>query len=143
MQTPSKFVSKYFFRYGLNLPKSTSPFLNLVLLLFKLTEILNRIHKVNYKTTDWDKFIGWWLFYFISVVFDRWENIRIAEENFKNLETICLKFNEIEITATNTNDFNKKASSSDEWNSYMFNKIIDFRGVTKINRLNKSLLCLK
>ena len=108
-------------------------------LLFKLTEILNRIHKVNYKTTDWDKFIGWWLFYFISVVFDRWENIRIAEENFKNLETICLKFNEIEITATNTNDFNKKASSSDEWNSYMFNKIIDFRGVTKINRLNKSL----
>ena len=64
-------------------------------LLFKLKEILNKIHKVNYKTTDWDKFIGWWLFYFISVVFDRWENIRIAEQNFNNLETICLKFNEI------------------------------------------------
>lgn len=108
-------------------------------LLFKLTEILNRINKVNYKTTDWDKFIGWWLFYFISVVFDRWENIRIAEQNFNNLETICLKFNEKEITATNSEDFFKKASTSDEWNSYMFYKIIHFRGITKINKLKKSL----
>lgn len=108
-------------------------------LLCKLTEILNRINKVNYKTTDWDKFIGWWLFYFISVVFDRWENIRLAEQNFNNLETICLKFNEIEITATSSENFFKKASTSDEWNSYMFYKIIHFRGVTKINKLNKSL----
>ena len=106
-------------------------------LLIELTQILNKKHNVNYNSADWDKFIGWWLFFFICLVFDRWESIRLAEKKYSNLNTICIKINQENLIASNSSDFFNK-TFTDNWNSKLFNDIINYRGNIRI-KFSKSI----
>jgi putative transferase (TIGR04331 family) len=42
--------------------------------------MLNEIHGVNYSVRYWRIVVGWWLFYFAQIFFDRWQVIRAASE---------------------------------------------------------------
>ena len=48
-------------------------------LLVLLAEKLNIIHSTNYCTKSWDIMIGYWLQSFISVSFDRWEQLNYSK----------------------------------------------------------------
>ena len=40
---------------------------------------LNKIHNVNYSKKYWRIVIGYWLFEFISIVFDNWKRLKCAD----------------------------------------------------------------
>ncbi len=49
------------------------------LLLPELANELNRLHSVSYTVNYWRMVVGWWLFYFIQVFFDRWQVVVAAD----------------------------------------------------------------
>ena len=54
-------------------------------ILSNLTLNLNKIHKKNYSKNFWRISAGYWLFFYLSSVFDRWENITSALNQFKDI----------------------------------------------------------
>jgi putative transferase (TIGR04331 family) len=96
--------------------------------LSKLTTRLNRIHQVNHSKEYWRIVIGVWLFQFISIIFDRWENLKKYRNN-KNIYAILAKQN------NNFNIFNDYMDFSnnlhtDDWNNFIYQELI--RKFTKI-----------
>ena len=53
----------------------------------KLANNLNHIHKQNKSKRFWRIVIGPWLYWFVSIVFDRYENIRLAQDKYSFLMT--------------------------------------------------------
>ena len=60
---------------------------NLILGLYEeylvVSNWLNRVHGIDYSYDYWRIIVGPWLYYFISIVFDRLESIRISSEDIR------------------------------------------------------------
>ncbi len=52
-----------------------------------LSKELNSIHNTKYSNRFWEIFVGPWFLKFIEVLFDRYYMLKIASENYKNLNT--------------------------------------------------------
>jgi len=52
----------------------------------KLTNILNSLHSVAYSKRYWRINLGWWLTFFIEVLYDRWQNVLKATELYPHGE---------------------------------------------------------
>ena len=53
-------------------------------LLPELAQVLNDIHGVSYSVRYWRIVVGWWLFYFAQIFFDRWQVMQAADETYPN-----------------------------------------------------------
>ena len=54
-------------------------------LLKQLSLSLNELHSKSYSENYWRIVAGYWLFYYLSVNFDRWENINSSLNEFKEI----------------------------------------------------------
>lgn len=54
------------------------------MLLPKLAQVLNGAHGVDYSLRYWRVVVGWWLFYFAQIFFDRWQVIQAADRAYSN-----------------------------------------------------------
>ena len=92
-------------------------------ILCSLSDNLNEYHGVDYPLRFWRILIGPWLLTYISVIWDRWESIRLAVEkyNIKSTIALCTK-NKYSIP----NDFIDVNSMYQDnyWNHYLYLNII-------------------
>lgn len=86
---------------------------------------LNEIHGVSYSSRYWRILIGPWLGYFIQGMFDKWQNLTEAFENYKISQTIIIDFPIEEMIPNDMNSF-IKLFSSDEWNHYCYCQVLNF-----------------
>jgi putative transferase (TIGR04331 family) len=54
----------------------------------KLARRLNDIHSVNYSTRYWRIVVGWWLFLFCQIFFDRWQMVQSAASGHPGLRMV-------------------------------------------------------
>ena len=93
-------------------------------LLSQISVTLNNLHSKSYSNDYWRIICGYWLFYYISVNFERWENIINAFSQFKEINCYQgLNINEQPIS-TNTREFMNLASEL-KWNHLTYTKIIN------------------
>ena len=95
-------------------------------ILIDLSIILNSIHKKSLSIRSWRIIIGPWLRRFISIIYDRAETIDFFIRKYKYIN---YKFNDINIKnciSFDTDQFTKNANS-DEWNNYIFLRILSLK----------------
>jgi putative transferase (TIGR04331 family) len=90
----------------------------------KLAEKLNEIHGTNFSVRYWRILIGWWLFYFMSVLFDRWQIVKDAEKNFPNARTLCVSNSDIIEPANSMKEFSISVTEDVFWNERLFALLI-------------------
>ena len=110
-------------------------------ILDSLTNSLNKLHNTSYSKRYWQIILDPWLMDYISIMFDRWETIRIVSENIKNLS---IDFYEI-----NNEDFFPVENMQDlhgffnlnETNQFFYQKIIKefFNEKFEIHKKNTSI----
>jgi len=106
-------------------------------LLDELAKQLNQIHQLNRSLRYWRILIGPWLGYFISVLFDRWEMIKRAVENYDLTSSIVLQQKAEDYVANDMNEF-VKFIGDDEWNHHIYATILQqFTTVSCIERACK------
>ncbi len=103
-------------------------------LLQDLAVKLNRIHGVSHGLRYWRILIGFWLGYFIQMLFDRWSSIHQAIRQFDLSETIVLTGHEEMLVPNDMADF-VRLFVGDEWNHHLYATILQqFTSVQCIRR---------
>ena len=69
---------------------------------------LNKVHKINISERSWNLIIGFWLIRFLSVSYDRWCMLEIANENFKELSSFYNKQDKRELVPSDTKEASKQ-----------------------------------
>lgn len=86
---------------------------------------LNQIHGLGEDLQYWRILIGPWLGYFTHILFDRYEVVRSAFNDPKNLDLFkFLEFDLDEITPNDSADF-FSLHITDYWNQYIYQKVIE------------------
>ncbi len=89
----------------------------------RLTLGLNNLNDIQKNKEYWRIIIGPWLYYFISIVFDRFEMIKISSQKYKIRFAELPKYNSKDWVPLDFIDFNKKFNN-DDWNYYLFSEIV-------------------
>ena len=106
---------------------------------------LNDIHNVDFSKKYWRIIIGPWLLTYISVLWDRWESIRIAENMCDEVKTIVPDKKENRSVASDYNS-SIQLMVEDEWNYLMYCDILEWKkspSIALIKQPFKSLGILK
>ncbi len=98
--------------------------------LIEITKGLNQAHDLDYDTDYWKIIIGPWLYYFISIVFDRYEMLKYASDHYEIDHTNIPNYETSEWIPLDYTDFNYKFYS-DGWNYYIYSEIIRLTGIIK------------
>jgi putative transferase (TIGR04331 family) len=85
-----------------------------------LADKLNEIHSTNHSIRYWRILIGWWLFYFIGVLFDKWQIIKNAEKKYPNAIAVCLSNSNSIQPAQNMHEFITLVTQDDLWSEGVF-----------------------
>ena len=91
--------------------------------LVALVKKLNKFHNLNKSERYWRIIIGPWLFFFVPILWDRWENIRIAIEDYSIDETNVFKHNKWENIPDDYDDLTY-LSNDHYWNHSIFSYIL-------------------
>ena len=75
---------------------------------------MNQAHDLDYDTDYWKIIIGPWLYYFISIVFDRYEMLKYASDHYEIDHTNIPNYETSEWIPLDYTDFNYKFYS-DSW----------------------------
>ena len=102
--------------------------------LLRVSNSLNQIHKINHPVDYWRVIVGPWLYYFISIVFDRYEMLAFAAEKYNIKYTKEPIYDPDCWVPVDYVDFNYQFYS-DEWNYYLYSEIIKY---TKLIPTKKS-----
>ncbi len=95
-------------------------------LLNKLSKDLNVIHNMNYSTRSWEIMINPWLHYYLEGMYTRFETINRILKKEENLNFIYLNNLKFFETPFDVRDFTGYIRSSDTYNQFIFQKIINF-----------------
>ena len=105
----------------------------------KLSKGLNEIHGTNHSIEFWRIIVGPWLHYFISIVLDRHEMLKIATKNYEIKHTRIPSYNSNEWIPIDYVDFNQKYYT-DEWNYYLYSEILKHSELIKTKKTKYQLL---
>ena len=96
-------------------------------ILTELSNLLNEIHKKNYTKEYWRLVIGYWLFLFLSSMYDKWESIDKAFSLFKEINhTKTFKFfNKLQPISKTTREYVNLCSDT-KWNHLIFSEILNY-----------------
>jgi putative transferase (TIGR04331 family) len=93
--------------------------------LSELSVKLNEIHGVNHTLRYWRILIGPWLgFYFIPMVFDRWEMIQNAVKRYKISGAHVIEGDISQLVPSNMNDF-LRLFIGDQWNQVIYSYLLE------------------
>ena len=90
----------------------------------QLAARLNDFHKKNYDLKFWEFIIGKWIRYYVSFLFDRWEQMSYVLKNFKIDEVQLIRFDEKKFIKANFSDFMYMAHTDSSWNHWIFAEMI-------------------
>ena len=97
-----------------------------------LVSSLNKFHNTNYSLRYWRIILGPWLFTYVSVLWDRWENIRVAFDKEEFDSTVVMILDAEKLVPINFDDWNRLVID-DLWNHHIFTGIIKFLYKEKVN----------
>ena len=89
----------------------------------KLSKDLNFYHKTSYSDRYWKIILGPWLRFFISSVFERYQNVDQLHKNEIKYETIILKIDK-NILIPRTHEEFLRLLMSNTWNHFIYSEII-------------------
>ena len=119
---------------------------NIYLIYDKILNILfkrlNLIHNKKFSKRYWEVLIWVWLYRFIIYYYDRWETVYNLKKNFKNKKILCkhVRFREKDFIPRDTEDWCTTSVMTDDWNHWVYSKIIEKNSTIKsifINKLKK------
>jgi len=84
-----------------------------------LAKSLNELHNVTYSLRYWEIILGWWLFYFSQICFDRWKALQTSELNFPGAQMVTLSSNSNTPNDSDMADF-VAGTLSEKWNERLF-----------------------
>ena len=93
-------------------------------LLPEVSNYLNKLHSMNKKNDFWRIIIGPWLITFISVIWERYETIRLATNDFDEVPETSVA----PIVDLRSNDFYafRRMLDDDAWNHAIFSEVLRF-----------------
>lgn len=91
--------------------------------LLALVEFLNQYHGTRHSLRYWRILVGPWLGYFIQILFDRWEMIRRADDQYEVSSTVLIDYDPDEMVIQTMADFAPRFVS-DEWNHWVYGQVI-------------------
>ena len=89
-------------------------------ILVSLSKKLNHIHQTNYSKEYWKIIIGNWLFTFIHILYDRWESVRKAFDDFDINETKIIQIKKKDVVPQSIENFID--NHQDKWIITFFQK---------------------
>jgi putative transferase (TIGR04331 family) len=109
-----------------------------------ITPFLNNYHKITRNEKYWNIIIWNFLFNFIQILWDRWENVENILKNNNIEETKVIDLNYRDFIFSDAEEFIKNIDN-DYWNHYLYSRIIDFKdiknlNISKIINKNKNLI---
>tara|TARA_Y100000768_G_scaffold113266_1_gene83450 strand:- start:5144 stop:6934 length:1791 start_codon:yes stop_codon:yes gene_type:complete len=112
-------------------------------LFFDLTNFLNKIHGVEERNIYWKIIIYPWVVLYVTTLFDRWETISLLKKKIKNnsFETYEYDFERLNEISDYLEWLN--FVKTDKFNNKIFNEIIKFRKIKKIQIIKKKINNLK
>ena len=95
--------------------------------LIQMKDLLNHIHGVDHSLRYWRIVIGPWLYYFIQILYDRYQSILTAIESGKVTNTLIGKYEE---TMWLPRDFRHFLNwfVNDDYNHYIYSRIVEVTG---------------
>ena len=105
--------------------------------LVKIANILNKIHGTNYSIRYWNIQIGWWLIFFIEVLFDRWTTAHRIAITYPDAEIYKLQSQTKCPSASNSRTFFEWAANDEIWNERLSTDIFENFTSLKINYVSK------
>tara|TARA_Y100000287_G_C14234109_1_gene363784 strand:+ start:3670 stop:5442 length:1773 start_codon:yes stop_codon:yes gene_type:complete len=99
---------------------------------------LNKVHKINISERSWNLIIGFWLIRFLSVSYDRWCMLEIANQNFKELSSFYNKEDKRELVPSDTKEASKQFRD-DYWNYHFINNLITHFPSIEIKQIDKNV----
>lgn len=93
-------------------------------LLVELSEVLNKLHGVNYSVRYWRIVAGYWLWHYTVIIYDRWTSLQKAIQSGDISYTIT---KELSASALASPDFGTFLNNSfdDLWNLHIISKMIN------------------
>ncbi len=107
------------------------------ILLPRITNSLNKIHRKKYSTRYWEILIGYWLKVFLSLYFEKWKTLKVVESLYSNLKINILINNEISLNSNDCLEFINR-SDTDEWNQLLYIDIAKKWTNIRVNSLHYS-----
>ena len=112
---------------------------NLLLLfekyLVNISISLNKIHKTNHSINYWRIIVGPWLYYFISICFDRYEALNYAAKKYKIKHVREPMYDQTSWVPVDFVEFNSQFYT-DEWNYYIYIEIIKYSKIVNTKKSN-------
>lgn len=93
-------------------------------ILVQVSNCLNRIHGENHTTRYWRIIIGPWLYFFIAILYDRYQSILSAELSGKVTNTYIAKCKPDTWIPKDFDEF-RKYFIADDYNHYLYSRIIE------------------
>ena len=91
--------------------------------LLQMRDILNQIHGVTHSLRYWRIIVGPWLYYFIQILYDRYQSILTAINSNKVTNTLISSYSDMRSLQKEFPWFVK-----DDCNHYLYSRIIEFIG---------------
>ncbi len=107
-------------------------------LLLSLSKTLNDYHHSNHSIRYWRIIIGPWLQIYISAVWDRWENLRVAFEKYEFDETVLINYTAAYKPPNSYDEANCLLGSNHFWNHMLYSKILKNHYSSHIKFINIS-----
>ena len=95
--------------------------------LLQMRDFLNQIHGVDHSLRYWKIVIGPWLYYFIQILYDRYQSILTAIESEKVTNTLICRYDEAKWLPRDFPCF-LNWFVNDDYNHYIYSRIIEFVG---------------
>jgi len=134
----NKIIQKYHWEDKNKLSKDYKYLDSLILTIHKqLAQKLNKIHNTSLQDEYWNIVLSPWVEFFVTSLFDKWESVKIAHDNFSITDVSIYDYKQKKIPA----DYYEFLClfNNEEWNHSIFGEIIKFIGKPecKINRIEK------
>jgi len=107
-------------------------------LLPKISESLNGLHNVSYTQRYWQILLGYWLMFFIEIVYDRYKRIEHAFDIFPDIYTHVIPYKQSDLATVDTYDalsLNGKINN-DYYNLTLFSLIAHYLHPDKTVKIN-------
>jgi putative transferase (TIGR04331 family) len=91
-----------------------------------LSEILNQYHNVDYSIRYWRTLVGPWLLTYVPLVWDRWENVRIAIESYNVTNSIIAPAEIVDLIPYDYQSSHDQFTRDHLWNYLLFSRIIAY-----------------
>lgn len=105
-------------------------------ILENLVKKLNTIHETNFSKEYWKIIVGNWLFSFTHIIYDRWETIQKAFNEFEIDSTKIIEIKKNDVIPQSMENFTELAHQ-DKWNHYIFSEILkrNFKNSIKFEQI--------